>query len=242
MKRLLLILALLGLLFVNASAVTVVVGQGTVAAGGGYATPAIIQSNAGYNTTVATLGSNGTVGNYLVIWVSANATPSSCVPDTGTSDGGGVASWTSGTIYNNSTSVYGRWYWGKITEACAIAVDLLNAPSDRGWTIYEVSNIAATSPTAYQAGATVSGTSFSSGNVVTSTPCMLFGAWADEDTNMDATWAVQDPVWGDTTYRSDHYHGTAARSDETGTYAASGTNTSTSTGIAVILALEAAEN
>lgn len=215
---------------------------GSPPAAGGYATPAVIQSNSAYNGGPITLASNSTTGNTLVVFISGNATIAATL-GTGTTNGGGVSTWTPGTVQASTTVTYGRFYYGVVTTGSAVSITMEDDPADPGWSIYEISNVATTTPFDDESGA--GGTNFFDGawtsGVATASieKAAAIGAWASEN-GLPETMAW-DSGWGNTTLQNTHWHGTAFRAiTVAGDYQASGTNTGGAVdGIAMILILKA---
>ncbi len=109
--------------------------------------------------------------------------------------------------------------------------------------VYEISGIASSSALDgenYSGSSTFFDGSWESGSVSTSqTHTALIGYAASESGAISSlTW---DTGWGNTLSQTDHSHYSAFRAvTSSGSYSASGTNTGTTNGLAIILALKAA--
>lgn len=212
----------------------------SVTAGGGYATPAFVtgQAAAGiYPTTTITLPGNSTSGNTLVVYVTSPSTLAS----TSLGSGGGVTTWYS-TIQVSATGYYSRWFYGTVGTGGAVSITPTNFPIDGVWGIVEVSGVASGDSIDQTAGQeTEFSTSWTSGNTPTTTQTyeILIGGIATNATfSATPTW---DTGWTQRVIESDHYLAMGTRVvTTTGAYAASGTDTSYTTGIASILTLKAA--
>lgn len=239
MKNLFIILCLLLLCFIpaNAGIINVVNNSMMVpTGGGGYATPAFVtgQSNGSTSTSTVTLTGNSTTGNTLVVLIGGYSTTEST-----TLSGGGVTTWnyTSNVVQNGQNM---KWAYGYVTTGGSVSITTSNAPTDYAWCIAEYSGIASSSALDQQASAAVEFSTWSSGNTSTTSQTheLLLGGIGSKGTfSASPTW---DSGW---TMRQhpDNYLALADRVvTSTGAYAASGTDTSYSSGLAMILTLKAA--
>ena len=188
---------------------------------GGYATPAVVQSNSAYNSgssvSPATLSSSATAGNVLVLWVSGL----SSVTSTSVS-GGGVSSWSSIELSCAGASTYGKLFYG-VTTGGSVSITISNEPSDPGYSLVELSGINTTSPvhanTSSGCTRTAIGGGFTSASVNTTVPTLLLGIVASGITPL-SSWGSG---WTQVTAQSSHYHGTAYRvASSSGSYSLTG--------------------
>lgn len=213
-------------------------GGGGAGGGGGYATPAHVQSNSGYSNGPATLSSNSTTGNTLVVFVSGSSSVSST-----TVSGGGVTTWYSATAYNDVANTYGRFFYGYVATGGAVSITISSPPTDPGWSIYEISGVASGDCKDDESGFVGDGeidtfdSIWTSGNATATQAGAAIGAWASESFDPGISWASG---WGNTTLQNSHYHGTAFKAVEAGDHAASGTCTTKTNGVAIVLLLKAA--
>jgi len=235
MKKIFLTFLILIIPFIGNATTMLINGDGTSAAGGGYATPAHVQSNSGVGTGPVTTSGNATSGNTIVVWISGLST----LADVSLS-GCNVSSWTGETqVSPTSGLVYGRWYHG-ITTGGACSITFTEGISDPGWSVYEISGLATSSSDQL-----VNGEVYFDGTwetaVATTTLAneALLCGWGDGSADPEVSYASG---WGNTTLQNTHAHGTALKIvSSTGTYTCGGTdNTSGTYGGTSLITLKAA--
>jgi hypothetical protein len=205
----------------------------------GYATPAVVQNNSGYSGGPATLSSNSTTGNTLVVCLSASGDTSTVT----ISSGGGVTTWNSGTSRYDTNNTNGRCYYGYVTSGGAVSVSFSSSPSDPGWVIYELSGIASSNALD---GENYGGTNtffdgdWESASVSTSQTHVGMVAFAASEAGAVTSFAW-DAGWGNTQSNTDHAHYSAFRAvTSQGDYVAAGTNSGTTNGLVILMVFKAA--
>lgn len=209
----------------------------TTGGGGGYATPAYVNSVSSYTYTydTPTTITGVTSGNVLVMFIAGSN--SQTVTSVSTTSGS-TSAWTLlGTGNGNSAGVY--IYWCYATASGNVSATPAGSPSDAGVVIHEYSGVETVSPQegTFQ-GDTGTDAAFATASVTTTTTnALLVGVWSSETADRTITYGSG---WTQRINETNHIHKTADKIvTATGSYNFSGTmnsDTSHYAGFAVLKA------
>lgn len=175
--------------------------------GGGYMTPAYVNSNSGYTSGPATL-SGVTAGNALIVGVSDITTLASA-----TVSGGCAASWQSVTqgACGTLAKTYTRFFYCENATGGSASVTLGSLGSDPGWSIHEYSGIAQSSSiisSPYVCNPNSILGSYSTANMTFSQPGVIVTINADEQSDIFTSWGASQNA---RTVQATHVHRTSDR-------------------------------
>jgi hypothetical protein len=235
MKRILLILLLLGLIFTPANAGNVVTMFKTQG-GASYKTPARVGSPVDvYDGVCSTNASkSATAGNVLVMAISGTGSQeiSGVTTYTGT-----TSAWSAlGTSTGGDVDV--SFYAATVTESGTIAArPSCTTSGDAGYVMIEYSGTALTQISTIQNDGSASDTSFATANITTTTPALLVGMWASETEDKTITYGSG---WSEIQNTTSHIHKVAEKITSTSSdYNFSGSWTGAASFNAAFIALQA---
>lgn len=194
---------------------------GSCAACGGGSSLAVLQKDYHYKTTTVT-HTSFTAGSLIAVWISGGSNVEST-----TLSGGGVTTWSYTTPRNSGPHVWGKWGYG-ITTGGTAALTIGSAPTDPGWSMYEISGTATSDILDQQnfTAAVANSSVITTGSITTTQADeIILVVLADETNNPNPTW---DAGWIEETRDTSHWHYTAVKIvSSIGTYDGSGSGTIT---------------